>query len=123
MSDGTEADHPAVRDDDLRHLGLAAIEGGGHRGTGPGRPAGHRLRPRLPRHARLRGPRGGAGDGSGVASGAVAATLASTGTPAFFVHPGEAGHGDLGNASPPGTWWLALSNSGETDEITHHCCR
>lgn len=46
----------------------------------------------------------------------IAATLASTGTPAFFVHPGEASHGDLGMITPADIV-LALSNSGETEEI------
>jgi arabinose-5-phosphate isomerase len=46
----------------------------------------------------------------------IAATLASTGTPAFFVHPGEASHGDLGMILPQDVV-LALSNSGETDEV------
>ncbi len=46
----------------------------------------------------------------------IAATLASTGTPAFFVHPGEASHGDLGMITPKDVV-LALSNSGETDEL------
>ncbi len=46
----------------------------------------------------------------------IAATLASTGTPAFFVHPGEASHGDLGMILPQDVV-LALSNSGETDEL------
>jgi len=46
----------------------------------------------------------------------IAATLASTGTPAFFVHPGEASHGDLGMITARDVV-LALSNSGETDEI------
>jgi len=46
----------------------------------------------------------------------IAATFASTGTPAFFVHPGEAGHGDLGMITPDDVV-IALSNSGETDEI------
>ncbi|MDI3262038.1 MAG: KpsF/GutQ family sugar-phosphate isomerase [Fulvimonas sp.] len=46
----------------------------------------------------------------------VAATLASTGTPAFFVHPGEASHGDLGMILPQDVV-LALSTSGETDEV------
>ncbi len=46
----------------------------------------------------------------------IAATLASTGTPAFFVHPTEAGHGDLGMIAPRDVV-LALSNSGETDEL------
>ncbi|HEX7112448.1 MAG TPA: KpsF/GutQ family sugar-phosphate isomerase, partial [Mizugakiibacter sp.] len=46
----------------------------------------------------------------------IAATLASTGTPAFFVHPGEASHGDLGMITTKDVV-LALSNSGETDEL------
>jgi arabinose-5-phosphate isomerase len=46
----------------------------------------------------------------------IAATLASAGTPAFFVHPGEASHGDMGMITG-GDLVLALSNSGETDEI------
>ena len=53
---------------------------------------------------------------SGHIGGKIAATLASTGSPAFFVHPGEAGHGDLGMVLP-GDVVLALSNSGETNEI------
>jgi arabinose-5-phosphate isomerase len=46
----------------------------------------------------------------------IAATLASTGTPAQFVHPGEASHGDLGMI-PPGDAVLAMSNSGDTTEL------
>ncbi len=46
----------------------------------------------------------------------IAATLASTGTPAFFVHPGEASHGDLGMITPDDVV-LALSNSGKSDEL------
>jgi len=46
----------------------------------------------------------------------IAATLASTGTPSFFVHPGEASHGDLGMITPADIL-LAISNSGETEEI------
>lgn len=46
----------------------------------------------------------------------IAATLASTGTPAFFVHPGEASHGDLGMVSSHDIV-LAISNSGESHEI------
>lgn len=53
---------------------------------------------------------------SGHIGGKIAATLASTGTPAFFVHPGEASHGDLGMIMPEDIV-LAISNSGETDEI------
>ncbi|QPP51637.1 KpsF/GutQ family sugar-phosphate isomerase [Halomonas sp. SS10-MC5] len=54
---------------------------------------------------------------SGHVAGKIAATLASTGTPSFFVHPGEASHGDLGMITP-GDVVLALSNSGETAEVT-----
>jgi len=53
---------------------------------------------------------------SGHVGRKIAATLASTGTPAFFVHPGEASHGDLGMILPQDIV-LALSNSGETDEV------
>jgi arabinose-5-phosphate isomerase len=53
---------------------------------------------------------------SGHIGGKIAATLASTGTPAFFVHPGEASHGDIGMITRDDAV-LALSNSGETAEI------
>ncbi len=53
---------------------------------------------------------------SGHVGRKIAATLASTGTPAFFVHPGEASHGDLGMVMP-GDVVLAISNSGESDEL------
>jgi arabinose-5-phosphate isomerase len=53
---------------------------------------------------------------SGHVGRKVAATLASTGTPSFFVHPGEASHGDLGMVTE-GDVVLAISNSGESDEI------
>jgi arabinose-5-phosphate isomerase len=53
---------------------------------------------------------------SGHIARKIAATLASTGTPAFYVHPGEAGHGDLGMITDADVV-LALSNSGETDEV------
>lgn len=46
----------------------------------------------------------------------MAATFASTGTPSFFMHPGEAGHGDLGMLVP-GDVLIAISNSGKSDEI------
>ncbi|MCI0508554.1 arabinose-5-phosphate isomerase [Chromohalobacter marismortui] len=54
---------------------------------------------------------------SGHIARKIAATLASTGTPAFFVHPGEASHGDLGMITSRDVV-LALSNSGETAEVT-----
>ena len=53
---------------------------------------------------------------SGHIARKIAATFASTGTPAFYVHPGEAGHGDLGMITDADVV-LALSNSGETDEL------
>jgi len=53
---------------------------------------------------------------SGHVARKLAATLASTGTPAFFVHPAEAGHGDLGMITA-GDVVVMLSNSGETDEL------
>lgn len=55
----------------------------------------------------------------------IASTLASTGTPSFFVHPGEASHGDLGMVTKDDAC-LLISNSGETSElrdITLHCVR
>ena len=54
---------------------------------------------------------------SGHIGNKIAATLASTGTPAFFMHSGEASHGDLGMITEHDLV-LAISNSGETDEIT-----
>lgn len=54
---------------------------------------------------------------SGHVGRKLAATLASTGTPAFFVHPAEASHGDLGMVTDKDLV-IALSNSGESDEIT-----
>lgn len=53
---------------------------------------------------------------SGHVARKIAATLASTGTPAYFVHPGEASHGDLGMVQGSDVF-LALSNSGETEEV------
>ncbi|MCE4557400.1 KpsF/GutQ family sugar-phosphate isomerase [Roseateles cellulosilyticus] len=53
---------------------------------------------------------------SGHVGRKIAATLASTGTPALFIHPAEAAHGDLGMVTP-GDVVLALSNSGESDEL------
>ena len=54
---------------------------------------------------------------SGHVGSKIAATLASTGTPSFFVHPGDASHGDLGMITAQDVV-IAISNSGETDEIT-----
>jgi arabinose-5-phosphate isomerase len=62
---------------------------------------------------------------SGHIARKVAATLASTGTPAFFIHPAEASHGDLGMIGPTDTV-LAFSKSGETPElrdVIHYCKR
>ena len=53
---------------------------------------------------------------SGHIGGKIAATLASTGTPSFFVHPGEASHGDLGMITLDDVV-LTISNSGETGEV------
>jgi arabinose-5-phosphate isomerase len=53
---------------------------------------------------------------SGIIGKKIAATLASTGTSSFFMHPGEAYHGDLGMVSPDDVF-IAISNSGETDEV------
>ncbi len=54
---------------------------------------------------------------SGLIGRKIASTLASTGTPAFFLHPAEGIHGDLGMVLP-GDAVIALSNSGETEEVT-----
>lgn len=53
---------------------------------------------------------------SGHIAGKIAATFASTGSPAFFVHPGEASHGDMGMITPEDTV-IAISNSGEANEL------
>jgi arabinose-5-phosphate isomerase len=53
---------------------------------------------------------------SGLVGKKIAATLASTGTPAFFLHPAEAGHGDLGMVTSDDVI-ITISNSGETEEI------
>ena len=53
---------------------------------------------------------------SGIIGKKIAATLASTGTPSFFMHPGEAYHGDLGMVSSEDVF-VAISNSGETEEV------
>ena len=53
---------------------------------------------------------------SGIIGKKIAATLASTGTPSFFMHPGEAYHGDLGMVTPEDVF-IAISNSGATDEL------
>ncbi len=53
---------------------------------------------------------------SGIIGKKIAASLASTGTPCFFMHPGEAFHGDLGMVTSDDIF-IAISNSGETDEV------
>ena len=53
---------------------------------------------------------------SGHIAGKIASTLSSTGTPSFFMHPGEASHGDLGMIGPQDLC-LLISNSGETAEL------
>ncbi|WP_416305784.1 KpsF/GutQ family sugar-phosphate isomerase [Neptunicella sp. SCSIO 80796] len=53
---------------------------------------------------------------SGLIGKKIAATLASTGTPSFFMHPSEAFHGDLGMVTPDDVF-IAISNSGETEEL------
>lgn len=53
---------------------------------------------------------------SGIIGKKIAASFASTGTPSFFMHPGEAFHGDLGMVRPEDIF-VAISNSGETDEV------
>ena len=54
---------------------------------------------------------------SGIIGKKIASTMASTGTPAFFLHPGEGGHGDLGMLDPKDVV-LAISNSGESEEFS-----
>ncbi|MGF1848320.1 KpsF/GutQ family sugar-phosphate isomerase [Vibrio lentus] len=53
---------------------------------------------------------------SGIIGKKISASFASTGTPSFFMHPGEAFHGDLGMVTPDDVF-IAISNSGETDEV------
>lgn len=53
---------------------------------------------------------------SGIIGKKIAASFASTGTPSFFMHPGEAFHGDLGMITADDVF-IAISNSGETDEV------
>ncbi|WP_199482587.1 KpsF/GutQ family sugar-phosphate isomerase [Vibrio owensii] len=53
---------------------------------------------------------------SGIIGKKIAASFASTGTPSFFMHPGEAFHGDLGMVKPEDVF-IAISNSGETGEV------
>ena len=60
---------------------------------------------------------------SGIVARKIAATFSSVGSPSFFVHPGEANHGDLGMIKK-GDSTILISNSGETSELTNiiiHC--
>ena len=103
----------AVRTLEAEAGGITALAGAIHDGLGRAFVAAVDL---------IRGARGrvivtGMGK-SGHVGRKVAATLASTGTPAFFVHPGEAGHGDLGMITPDDVI-MALSWSGETVELQH----
>jgi arabinose-5-phosphate isomerase len=107
-----------VRDDDLRRLGRAVVEVEAREVAA----LDARIDDAFVRACRLildcRGRVVVIGMGkSGHIGSKLAATLASTGTPAFFVHPGEASHGDLGMITADDVV-IALSNSGETDEIT-----
>lgn len=108
---------PEVEADQLRTLGLAVLETEAEALLGLRQRIGAEFvaacRHMLACHGRIVVV--GMGK-SGHIGGKIAATLASTGSPAFFVHPGEASHGDLGMITAQDVV-LALSNSGETDEI------
>src|SRR5438046_224386 len=101
----------AVRTLDAEASGISALAAAVHDGLGQAFTAAVDVI----RHARGRVIITGMGK-SGHVGRKIAATLASTGTPAFFVHPGEASHGDLGMVTP-GDVVLAISNSGEVDEL------
>jgi arabinose-5-phosphate isomerase len=119
LSPVTNLHHPAAKPDGARILALAkevlAIESGAVAALG------ERLgEPFLAAVDLVFGAKGrvvvtGMGK-SGHVGGKIASTLASTGTPAFFMHPGEASHGDVGMIAP-GDVVIAISNSGESDEI------
>ena len=118
MIELTEPAQRPVRDDDLRRLGRAVVEVEAREVAA----LDARIDDAFVRACRLildcRGRVVVIGMGkSGHIGSKLAATLASTGTPAFFVHPGEASHGDLGMITADDVV-IALSNSGETDEIT-----
>ena len=108
---------PTITDEDLVELGRQAlsIEIDGLRAQLPRLGAEFARACRICLNCRGRIVVTGMGK-SGHIGGKIAATLASTGTPAFFVHPGEASHGDVGMITRDDAV-LALSNSGETDEI------
>src|SRR5438874_607236 len=101
----------AVRTLEAEAAGIAALLAMVHDGLGSAFVAAVDLI----RHARGRVIVTGMGK-SGHVGRKIAASLASTGTPAFFVHPSEASHGDLGMVTPDDVL-LALSWSGETAEL------
>jgi arabinose-5-phosphate isomerase len=109
--------NPDYTDEDLVDLGRQAltIEIDGLRAQLPRLGADFALACRICLNCRGRVVVTGMGK-SGHIGGKIAATLASTGTPSFFVHPGEASHGDVGMITRDDVV-LALSNSGETAEI------
>jgi arabinose-5-phosphate isomerase len=118
MTELTEPAQRPVHDDDLRRLGRAVVEVEAREVAA----LDARIDDAFVRACRIildcRGRVVVIGMGkSGHIGSKLAATLASTGTPAFFVHPGEASHGDLGMITADDVV-IALSNSGETDEIT-----
>jgi arabinose-5-phosphate isomerase len=109
--------HPDYTDEDLVELGrqALAIEIDGLRAQLPRLGTDFARACRICLNCRGRIVVTGMGK-SGHVGGKIAATLASTGTPSFFVHPGEASHGDVGMITRDDAV-LALSNSGETAEI------
>ncbi|HEY0799981.1 MAG TPA: KpsF/GutQ family sugar-phosphate isomerase [Steroidobacteraceae bacterium] len=109
--------HPDYTDEDLVELGrqALAIEIDGLRAQLPRLGTDFARACRICLNCRGRIVVTGMGK-SGHIGGKIAATLASTGTPSFFVHPGEASHGDVGMITRDDAV-LALSNSGETAEI------
>jgi arabinose-5-phosphate isomerase len=113
---------PAVRPDEdnrLKALGLAVVDTEGQAIAALRERIDHRFAQACRHLLACRGRVVVSGMGkSGHIGGKIAATLASTGTPAFFVHPGEASHGDLGMITSQDVV-LALSNSGETDELVN----
>ena len=108
---GNELIASAVRTLDAEGSGIAALSAALNNGLGPAFVEAVEL---------IRGIEGrlivsGMGK-SGHIAHKIAATLASTGTPSFFVHPGEASHGDIGMIMPHDVV-LLISNSGETEEV------
>jgi arabinose-5-phosphate isomerase len=97
---------------ELEGQGLSALAASLEGPLGAAMTAATRLIARAPGHVVVTGM-----GKSGHVGRKVAATMASTGTPAFFVHPGEASHGDLGMITRDNVV-MALSNSGETAELS-----